>query len=50
MASDILDLAAQRKSNGEPFALATVVRTVDVTAAKAGAKALISQDGAISEG
>src|ERR1700731_2591530 len=50
MASDILDLAAQRKSKGEPFALATVVRTVDVTAAKAGAKALISQDGAISEG
>jgi xanthine dehydrogenase accessory factor len=50
MAADILDLAAQRKSKGEPFALATVVRTVDVTAAKAGAKALIGQDGSISEG
>lgn len=50
MASDILDLAAQRQSKGEPFALATVVRTLDVTAAKAGAKALISQDGSISEG
>ena len=50
MAPDILDLAAQRKSRGEPFALATVVRTVDVTAAKAGAKALIGQDGSISEG
>jgi xanthine dehydrogenase accessory factor len=50
MAPDILDLAAQRKSKGEPFALATVVRTVDVTAAKAGAKALIGQDGSISEG
>jgi len=50
MAPDILVLAAQRKSKGEPFALATVVRTVDVTAAKAGAKALIGQDGSISEG
>src|SRR5260370_34416291 len=50
MPSDILDLAAQRRSKGEPFALATVVRTVDVTAAKAGAKALIGQDGSISEG
>ena len=50
MAPDILDLAAQRKSKGEAFALATVVRTVDVTAAKAGAKALIGQDGSISEG
>jgi xanthine dehydrogenase accessory factor len=50
MTSDILDLAAQRQSRGEPFALATVVRTVAVTAAKAGAKALIAQDGSISEG
>jgi len=50
MPSDILDLAAQRQSRGEPFALATVVRTLDVTAAKAGAKALIGQDGSISEG
>jgi xanthine dehydrogenase accessory factor len=50
MAPDILDLAAQLKSKGEPFALATVVRTVAVTAAKAGAKALIGQDGSISEG
>jgi xanthine dehydrogenase accessory factor len=50
MNADILELAAQRKSKGEPFALATVVRTLDVTAAKAGAKALIGQDGSISEG
>lgn len=49
-AVDILDLAAMRQSKGEAFALATVVRTLDVTAAKAGAKALISQDGSISEG
>ena len=44
MTTDILDLVAQRKSKGEPFALATVVRTLDVTAAKAGAKALIAVD------
>ena len=50
MPSDLLDLAAQRQAKGEPFALATVVRTVSVTAAKAGAKALIAQDGTISEG
>jgi xanthine dehydrogenase accessory factor len=49
-AVDILDLAAMRQSRGEAFALATVVRTLDVTAAKAGAKALIAQDGSISEG
>jgi xanthine dehydrogenase accessory factor len=50
MTSELLDLAAQRQAKGEPFALATVVRTVSVTAAKAGAKALIGADGSISEG
>jgi xanthine dehydrogenase accessory factor len=49
-ASDILDIIAGRKSAGEPFALATVVRTVAATAAKAGAKAVILPDGTISEG
>jgi xanthine dehydrogenase accessory factor len=48
--SDILDTIASRKSAGEPFALATVVRTVAATAAKAGAKAMILPDGTISEG
>ncbi len=46
----VLDRAAQRQANGEVFALATVVRTVSVTAAKAGAKALITADGSIEEG
>jgi len=46
----VLDRAAHRQANGETFALATVVRTVSVTAAKAGAKALINPDGAIEEG
>ena len=49
-ADDILDIIATRKSAGEPFALATVVRTVAATAAKAGAKAVILPDGTISEG
>jgi xanthine dehydrogenase accessory factor len=49
-ATDILDSIAARKSIGQPFALATVVRTVAATAAKAGAKAVILPDGTISEG
>src|ERR1700683_2926246 len=49
-ASDILDIIASRKLAGQPFALATVVRTVAATAAKAGAKAVILPDGSISEG
>jgi xanthine dehydrogenase accessory factor len=47
---DLIDLAANLKARGEPFALATVVRTVSVTAAKAGAKAIILPDGTVSEG
>jgi xanthine dehydrogenase accessory factor len=49
-ASDILDIVSSRRATGEPFALATVVRTVAATAAKAGAKAVILSDGTISEG
>jgi xanthine dehydrogenase accessory factor len=49
-ADDILDIISTRKSTGVPFALATVVRTVAATAAKAGAKAVILPDGTISEG
>ena len=49
-ANDILDIIYDRKATGRPFALATVVRTVSATAAKAGAKAVILPDGTISEG
>jgi len=49
-APDILMLISQKRAAGEPFALATVVRTVAATAAKAGAKAVILPDGTISEG
>jgi xanthine dehydrogenase accessory factor len=47
---DILERIRAMKQKGEPFALATVVRTVAATAAKAGAKAVILPDGTISEG
>jgi xanthine dehydrogenase accessory factor len=50
MRRDILDQVAALRSAGEPFALATVVRTASVTAAKAGAKAVIRADGSIVDG
>src|ERR1700736_5429835 len=49
-ASDILAIVSAKKAKGERFALATVVRTVSMTAAKAGAKAVVLPDGTITEG
>src|SRR5258705_3412127 len=48
--AEVMDLVAQMKSAEQPFVLATVVRTVSVTAAKAGAKAIIRPDGTIVAG
>ena len=48
--ADVLELVPALKAKGEAFALATVVRTVAATAAKAGAKAIVRSDGTISEG
>jgi len=48
--TDILERVRTMRAKGAPFALATVVRTVAATAAKAGAKAVILPDGAISGG
>jgi len=48
--TDVLDELNALKAMGEPFAIATVVRTVSLTAAKAGAKALIRSDGTVSAG
>ena len=45
-----MDLVSRLKAADEAFALATVVRTVSVTAAKAGAKAIIHPDGRIIAG
>ena len=48
MAADLLGLAHELAHRREPFALATVVRCERPTSAKAGAKALIRPDGAVS--
>jgi xanthine dehydrogenase accessory factor len=47
---EVMELVAQLKAAEEAFVLATVVRTVSVTAAKAGAKAVIRPDGTIVAG
>ena len=47
---DTIDLVSRLKAADEAFVLATVVRTVSVTAAKAGAKAVIRPDGRITAG
>jgi xanthine dehydrogenase accessory factor len=47
---EVMDLVAQMKAAEQAFVLATVVSTVSVTAAKAGAKAIIRPDGTIVAG
>jgi xanthine dehydrogenase accessory factor len=47
---DVMDMVAQMKAAERAFVLATVVRTVSVTAAKAGAKAIIAPDGTVMAG
>src|SRR5258705_13391543 len=47
---EVMDLVARLKAAEESFVLATVVRTVSVTAAKAGAKAIIRPDGTVVAG
>ena len=47
---ELMDLVARMKAAEQAFVLATVVRTVSVTAAKAGAKAIIRPDGTIVAG
>ncbi|WP_209000732.1 XdhC/CoxI family protein [Labrenzia sp. DG1229] len=50
LTSDLQPLMNRLQNANEPFALATVVRTISVTAAKAGAKAVIAADGSIAGG
>ncbi|MFY0692088.1 MAG: XdhC family protein [Paracoccaceae bacterium] len=38
------------QAQGRPFAVATIVRTIDATSAKPGSKALILEDGTLAEG
>ena len=47
---EVMDLVAEMKAAEQTFVLATVVRTVSVTVAKAGAKAIIRPDGTIVAG
>jgi xanthine dehydrogenase accessory factor len=47
---EVMELVTRLKAAEEAFVLATVVRTVSVTAAKAGAKAVIRPDGTIAAG
>lgn len=47
---DLSALINRLQGDREPFVLATVVRTISVTAAKAGAKAVIARDGSIVGG
>ncbi|MGO1120559.1 XdhC family protein [Rhodovibrionaceae bacterium A322] len=44
---ELIDCMARLKEEAMPFALVTVVRTEDLTSAKAGAKAVVQSDGTI---
>ncbi|OIQ45333.1 MAG: XdhC /CoxI family-like protein [Roseobacter sp. MedPE-SW] len=48
--ADMATLAQDMRARGEPFAIATVVRTLGATAAKPGAKALLDGEGTILQG
>ncbi|MEO1540139.1 MAG: XdhC family protein [Pseudomonadota bacterium] len=50
LSSELADAAQDLRARSEPFAFATIVRTVGATAAKPGAKALIGADGTILQG
>lgn len=44
---DIFGVITEQRATGQPFAVATVIRTSDATSAKAGAKALVTASGEI---
>lgn len=48
--TEISDVARDMRARGEPFAIATVIRTLGATAAKPGAKALLDAEGTILQG
>ncbi len=50
LSTDLAEAAQQLRDQHEPFAFATIVRTAGSTAAKPGAKALLSADGTILQG
>ena len=50
ISTDLAEAAQLLRDKDEPFAFATIVRTAGLTAAKPGAKALLSADGTILQG
>ncbi|MEJ6392598.1 XdhC family protein [Gymnodinialimonas sp. 2305UL16-5] len=50
LSDDLAEAAQELRAKDEPFAFATIVRTAGSTAAKPGAKALLSADGTILHG
>lgn len=50
LSEDLAEAAQQMRAKQEPFAFATIVRTAGSTAAKPGAKALLSADGTMVHG
>lgn len=50
LANSFDDLTRSLRTAGEPFAVATVVRTLNATSAKPGAKAVVLADGTIADG
>ena len=50
LSTDLAEAAQALRDRDEPFAFATIVRTAGSTAAKPGAKALLSADGTILQG
>ena len=45
---DVFELISDLRAKGQPFCLATVVRTADLTSAKAGAKAVVTENGQVN--
>lgn len=50
LSTDLAEVAQELRGQQQPFAFATIVRTAGATAAKPGAKALLSADGTILHG
>ncbi len=50
MAEEIIDVLAEMRAKGEPFAVATVVEVEGSSSAKTGAKAVIDRDGRVVAG
>lgn len=50
LSTDLAEAAQELRAQEQPFAFATIVRTAGATAAKPGAKALLSADGTILHG